>query len=89
MAQEPNDGGPFVLPDEGCNLEAVERGLLWQALQRTKQNQTRAANLLGITRYALRYRMAKYGFGPAPTEPEPGRYTTEGGDRDERLRTTD
>ena len=51
---------PFVLPDEGCDLAAVERGLIEQALQRTAGNQSAAARLLGLTRYTLRYRMEKY-----------------------------
>jgi len=55
-------GCPFVLPDEGVNLEEVDRGLLLQALDRTEGNQSAAARLLGISRYALRYRMEKYGL---------------------------
>lgn len=54
-------GCPFVLPDEGVDLEEVDRGLLMQALDRTDGNQSAAARLLGISRYALRYRMEKYG----------------------------
>ncbi len=54
------EGCPFVLPDEGVDLEAVDRGLLLQALDRTGGNQSQAARLLGISRYALRYRMEKY-----------------------------
>jgi DNA-binding NtrC family response regulator len=46
----------------GVDLEAVEKGLLRQALARTAGNQSAAARLLGITRYALRYRMDKFGF---------------------------
>ena len=53
-------GCPFVLPETGVDLEAVERGLLLQALERTQYNQSAAARLLGITRYALRYRMEKF-----------------------------
>jgi len=53
-------GCPFVLPEEGVDLEQVERGLLIQALDRTDGNQSAAARLLGISRYALRYRMEKY-----------------------------
>lgn len=53
-------GCPFVLPDEGVDLEAVDKGLLVQALERTQGNQSQAARLLGISRYALRYRMEKY-----------------------------
>jgi DNA-binding NtrC family response regulator len=56
---------PFVLPEEGVDLEAVERGLLEQALGRTNGNQSAAARLLGITRYALRYRMEKFGVDGA------------------------
>ena len=52
-------GCPFVLPEEGVDLDAVERGLLQQALTRTAGNQSAAARLLGISRYALRYRMEK------------------------------
>jgi DNA-binding NtrC family response regulator len=55
-------GCPFVLPPEGVDLEAVERGLLLQALERTQGNQSASARLLGISRYALRYRMEKYGM---------------------------
>jgi two-component system NtrC family response regulator len=51
---------PFELPEGGVDLEAVERGLLQQALGRAKGNQTAAAKLLGISRYALRYRMEKF-----------------------------
>ncbi|MEQ1507938.1 MAG: sigma-54 dependent transcriptional regulator [Myxococcota bacterium] len=54
------DGCPFVLPEQGVDLEAVERGLLQQALSRTGGNQSAAARLLGISRYALRYRMEKF-----------------------------
>ena len=54
--------GSFILPDQGCHLEEVEKSLLVQALERVKGNQTQAAKLLGITRYALRYRMEKFGL---------------------------
>jgi two-component system response regulator AtoC len=55
-------GCPFTLPEDGVDLEAVERGLLTQALGRTQGNQSAAARLLGISRYALRYRMEKFGL---------------------------
>ena len=54
--------GTFILPEGGVDLEEVEKSLLIQALERVKQNQTQAAKLLGITRYALRYRMEKFGL---------------------------
>ena len=59
-AGAPMDGCPFELPMDGVDLEAVERGLLQQALARTSSNQSAAAKLLGISRYALRYRMETF-----------------------------
>jgi DNA-binding NtrC family response regulator len=63
------EGCPFVLPEEGVDLEAVERGLLMQALARTSGNQSAAARLLGISRYALRYRMEKFQLAEAQPRP--------------------
>jgi DNA-binding NtrC family response regulator len=57
----PTSGG-FLLPQEGISLEFVERDLIRQALERTDHNQTRSAQLLNLTRDALRYRMKKYGL---------------------------
>jgi DNA-binding NtrC family response regulator len=53
---------PFVLPDHGVDLEAVEKSLVRQALARTHGNQSAAAKLLAISRYALRNRMEKFGL---------------------------
>ena len=50
---------PFSLPETGVNLEALERDLLTQALERTQNNKTHAARLLGISRDALNYRLKK------------------------------
>lgn len=52
----------FVLPEEGVQLEEVEKSLIRQALRRTDGNQTKAATLLGISRPTLIYRMEKYGL---------------------------
>jgi DNA-binding NtrC family response regulator len=52
----------FTLPADGIVLEDVEADLISQALERTGGNQSRAARLLGLSRYALRYRMQKYGL---------------------------
>jgi two-component system response regulator AtoC len=54
--------GGFVLPQSGLNLEDLERSLLTQALQRSHNNQTKAAALLGISRHTLRYRLEKHGL---------------------------
>ncbi|MBI2932505.1 MAG: sigma-54-dependent Fis family transcriptional regulator, partial [Planctomycetes bacterium] len=53
---------PFALPANGLVLEELEKDLVVQALKRTGGNQTRAAELLGISRDQLRYRMEKHGL---------------------------
>jgi DNA-binding NtrC family response regulator len=57
----------FKLPPEGLNLEEVERQLLVQALDRAGGNQTQAAQLLGINRDQVRYRIEKFGLQPTRT----------------------
>jgi transcriptional regulator with PAS, ATPase and Fis domain len=52
----------FKLPPEGLHLEEVERQLLVQALDRAGGNQTQAAQLLGINRDQVRYRIEKFGL---------------------------
>ena len=54
--------GLCTLPPEGCRLADVERSLLEQALQRTGGNQTQAAELLGLTRDQVRYKLEKHGL---------------------------
>jgi DNA-binding NtrC family response regulator len=49
----------FHLPPEGVQLESVEMSLVEQAMRRSGGNQTRAAELLGISRDQLRYRLKK------------------------------
>ncbi|MCI0524398.1 MAG: sigma-54 dependent transcriptional regulator [Acidobacteria bacterium] len=49
----------FRLPPGGVQLESVEMGLVEQAIKRSGGNQTRAAELLGISRDQLRYRLKK------------------------------
>jgi DNA-binding NtrC family response regulator len=53
----------FRLPAEGVNLEEVERQLLTQALERANGNQTQTAQLLGINRDQVRYRIEKFNLG--------------------------
>ena len=55
-----NTAQGFALPAQGINLDELERDLLIQALDRTQQNRTHAARLLGISRDALNYRLKKY-----------------------------
>ena len=52
----------FELPQEGVNLESVERDLVLQALTRTGWNHTKAAALLGLNRDQIRYRVEKFGL---------------------------
>ncbi|MDX6559409.1 MAG: two-component system, NtrC family, response regulator AtoC [Blastocatellia bacterium] len=49
----------FPLPLAGASLEDVEMSLVRQAIDRSGGNQTRAAELLGISRDQLRYRLKK------------------------------
>lgn len=49
----------FNLPAEGIVLDDLEMSLVKQALDRSAGNQTRAAELLGISRDQLRYRLKK------------------------------
>ncbi|WP_456405292.1 sigma-54 interaction domain-containing protein [Thiolapillus sp.] len=50
----------FSLPDTGIKLEELEQELLQQALEKTSGNQSQAARILGLTRYAFLYRLKKY-----------------------------
>jgi len=54
---------PMRLPPEGLSLEALEISLLRQALARAGGNKSRAAELLGLTRHTLLYRLEKYKIG--------------------------
>ena len=44
--------------------------LIRQALEQSRGNKTRAAELLGLTRDTLRYRIEKYQLAPADQEAE-------------------
>jgi two-component system NtrC family response regulator len=55
-------GGVVRLPADGYPLEALEREVVLQALERNRWNQTRAAAFLRIPRHVLLYRMEKYGI---------------------------
>jgi len=47
-------------PDNGISLEELEKELILKALDKSGGNQTKAAQLLGITRSALLYRSQKH-----------------------------
>ena len=51
------------LPADGLRIDQVEAELITQALERASGNRTHAAQLLGISRHTLLYRMRKYALG--------------------------
>jgi two-component system NtrC family response regulator len=53
---------PVHLPDAGLDVEAVEKQLILQALQKFAGNQTRAAHFLNMSRRAFAYRLKKHGL---------------------------
>jgi DNA-binding NtrC family response regulator len=63
------------LPPGIVPLEAMEREMVSRAMHATGDNQTRAAELLGITRDQLRYRLKRFepqvDAGSEPAEPAP------------------
>ncbi len=63
-------GRIFVLPPAGVSLDALERELICQALDRMDGNKTGAARLLGLSRDTLRYRLEKHGLGAGRPRPE-------------------
>jgi transcriptional regulator with PAS, ATPase and Fis domain len=52
--------GAGELPAHGVDLEQWERSFVQQALERSGWNQTRAAQLLGLNRDQIRYRIEKF-----------------------------
>jgi len=52
--------GRFALPDAGIDLEAVERDLIRQAMEKSGWVIARAAKLLGLSYRTLQYRLEKF-----------------------------
>lgn len=52
------------LPEEGIDLEEVEKEILLQALEKHGWNQSQAAKYLNISRKTLIYRMEKFTLAP-------------------------
>jgi two-component system, NtrC family, response regulator AtoC len=50
----------IAIPDEGIDITEIEKELLEKALKKTLGNQTKAAQLLGLTRSAFIYRCQKF-----------------------------
>ena len=55
-------GGASAMPPGIVPLEQMEREMVARAMRATGHNQTRAAELLGITRDQLRYRLDRFGM---------------------------
>ncbi|MGH9451698.1 MAG: sigma-54-dependent transcriptional regulator [Terriglobia bacterium] len=52
---------PEIFPPPGMSLEQFEDEMIREALRRANGNKSQAARLLGLSRNALRYRLAKIG----------------------------
>ena len=55
-------GGTTAFPPPGVTLEQFEDEMIKEALRRAGGNKSQAARLLGLSRNALRYRLAKMGL---------------------------
>ena len=56
------DGEDFEIPDEGIDLDDVEKTLITKALIKASGNKTKAAELLGLTRRRLYSMMERFGI---------------------------
>lgn len=54
------------IPERGISLKDVEKSLIQKALESTNGNQTKAAQLLGISRETIKYRMKKFNIKSFP-----------------------
>ena len=54
------EGDPFL--PEGLTLDQYEQAIIREAMKRAQNNKSQAARLLGLTRNALRYRLAQMGL---------------------------
>ncbi|MEP7341709.1 MAG: sigma-54 dependent transcriptional regulator [Acidobacteriota bacterium] len=59
LASNEDVGELLLLSASGVSLEAVEKSLVLQAIKLSRGNQTKAADLLGISRDQFRYRLKK------------------------------
>jgi DNA-binding NtrC family response regulator len=61
-ADDESSAGEFAMPEEDCGLRQMEERMVRRALEKTNGNQSRAAQLLDISRDSLRYKMRKLGL---------------------------
>ena len=62
LLQSTGNAAPWQLPGQGISLEELEKSLIQQALLQAHGNKSRAAELLGLTRHTLLYRLEKHGL---------------------------
>ena len=62
IAPAPAHAVSVIAATSARTLEDVEREMLREALHRTMWNVSRAAQMLGVSRDTLRYRMVKFGM---------------------------
>jgi len=62
MPEEQRRQERFVLPAAGISLDAFEKDLIVQALERADHNKTRAAKLLSVSYDSFRYQLKKFGL---------------------------
>jgi DNA-binding NtrC family response regulator len=63
----PRGGLAIDVPDEGLDLEAIERSLVLRAHEKAGGNHARAARLLGLSRHAFEERLERLKGAPLPT----------------------
>jgi DNA-binding NtrC family response regulator len=54
--------GGITIPAQGLSLDELEKDLIIQALERTNNNKTQAAKLLGLSYDTFRYQVKKFGL---------------------------
>ena len=61
---KPGSGSPyrFQIPPDGFDVEAFERELIVQAMEKSEWVIARASKLLGLTYRTLQYRLEKFGL---------------------------
>jgi DNA-binding NtrC family response regulator len=62
VAAPEKDKKLFSIPLKGFRFDDLEKDIVLQALEKTNGNQTKAGELLGMTRDQIHYRMEKFGL---------------------------
>jgi DNA-binding NtrC family response regulator len=57
-----SDSGVIDIPDEGLNLDDLEKNLIMSAIEKAEGNKTKAAEFLGLTRRRLYSMMERFGI---------------------------